>query len=281
MGSALRSRSDAQTRAEQLELSFTVQVYPGGSVRFEAEGHDPDSGSCCGRAQKPMCLEEEDIIGATIHHKGSASMVHILYCPVKVARGKRIRHLKKAGPFIASTPDHATDLATEVRLTNNCHGELLIGGKTVLGVVNPKAGLSKYVLRMWKGGAADAFTIIGKCTKNLSTWIRVFVQGTRDLEPDEAAARGSRCLCRHNSDDASRPCNRSRCERQPLGIRVRHCCWWRRGCSRSYTGAVIGACPENPAHLSTHLDSRVASTALKQTLQLRILPASESACQME
>lgn len=112
-------------------------------MSFESDRPDVEQGSCCGRGNKRAPLEGEDIVGATVSHKGSSSSVNILYCPVKVSKGKRVRHLKKAGPFISSDPDHATNFAQEVRLANNCHGDLLVGGKTVLGVVNPKAGTGR------------------------------------------------------------------------------------------------------------------------------------------
>ena len=108
------------------------QVYPNGSLEFVSNsGSSPRT--CCG--PKLTSWDGGEVIGAAVSEQGSSPSVHVYYCPEQVKGGKTVRHLKKAGPFYSENVQQAKQLAAEVRNANNQHGELQIGGKTVLAVV--------------------------------------------------------------------------------------------------------------------------------------------------
>ena len=108
------------------------QVYPNGSLEFVSNsGSSPRT--CCG--PKLTSWDGGEVIGAAVSEQGSSPSVHVYYCPEQVKGGKTVRHLKKAGPFYSENVQQAKQLAAEVRNANSRHGDLQIGGKTVLAVV--------------------------------------------------------------------------------------------------------------------------------------------------
>lgn len=109
------------------------QVYPSGSLEFVSQSGTPQF--CC--SPKPTSWDGEEVIGASVSEQGPYPSVHVNFCPEQVEGGKSIRRLKKAGPFQCADAQQAKQLAEQVRKANNCHGDLQIGGKTVLAVVRP------------------------------------------------------------------------------------------------------------------------------------------------
>jgi hypothetical protein len=111
---------------------FDAQVYPSGSLRFVSKsGKAP--GSCFG--PKPTTWEGEDVIGASVSDQSATPTVYVYHCPAKIKDGHSVRQVKKAGPFHAADKQQAMQFAEEIRNANNRHGDLQIGGKTVLAVV--------------------------------------------------------------------------------------------------------------------------------------------------
>lgn len=129
------------------ETVFSLQVYPSGSLQFvTTSGSAP--GSCFG--PMPTSWEGEDVIGAKVLEHGSSATVHVYHCPDHQKGEHIVRPVKQAGPFTVVDVQSAKQFAQEVRNANCSHGDLKIGGKSVLAIVRYlHAAVSHYFIVMF------------------------------------------------------------------------------------------------------------------------------------
>lgn len=151
-----------------------------GGIRFVSAG----SAGCCSAGQGSRTWLSSDLAGAkllTSTTSGVNASFEIVSCPAKVTKdGHTARRVEVSGPFLCTEAAQAERAVEQVRAAVSRHGAGLPRSKTVLAVVNPKAGKGKC-------GPAPAAPLIilgtractmqgGRCARD---WTAVTCRGAR------------------------------------------------------------------------------------------------------